>query len=147
MKATGGRASKHCGFVVAVASGGRGGEEVRVCSRRSFVARAAAAGVSCILAASGATAMAEADVAAADGNMTQAQLQELAMGDAASLATFVDAAESGRVERVWFFGNRLQVCFYRTRDGDVLQIGDGYPVEAARSPESPLHIVARIRNL
>lgn len=82
-----------------------------------------------------------------DGNTTLAQLKALANGESASLSTFVGAAESGSVSRVWFFGNRLQECFYQTRDGDILHIGEGYPVEAARSPESPLHVVARVRNL
>lgn len=134
-----------CSFVLAIASASKRGESASTCSRRRFLTNAGIAVLSSILPAA-AIGLTE-NAVGIDGNTTLAQLRALAHRESASLATFVGAAESGKVSRVWFFGNRLQDCFYQTRDGDVFHIGEGYPLEASRSSESPLHVVARVRNL
>lgn len=134
-----------CGFVGPVARASNPGDRVSTCSRRRFMTSAAIAVFSSMLPTT-VIGLTETPVGI-DGSTTLAQLKALAKDESASLSTFVGAVESGKVSRVWFFGNRLQECFYQTRDGDVFHVGEGYPVEAARSSESPLHVVARVRNL
>lgn len=114
------------------------------CTRRNFLASVAMLTISTAL-----PTFANENANPIDLSETEPTLEHLqnVAKESVDLSTFINAAEAGKVSRVWFFGSRSQLCFYQTSEGDVNQIGDGYPIEASRSPESPLHVIARVRNL
>lgn len=63
-----------------------------------------------------------------------------------SFADFVDSMRRGEVKRVWFFGTFKEYCCFEASDGVLRHVADGYPVESSRSPESPLHVMAKVRD-
>lgn len=69
----------------------------------------------------------------------------LAAAATVPLAAFVAALDAADVQRVWFFGTFHDTCVYRDSKGLNL-VGEGYPRELGRGSESPLHLMARIRN-
>lgn len=46
---------------------------------------------------------------------------------------------------VWFYGYVAELCVFEDRDGMFWSVGEGYPVEDARSNQSALHVVAKVR--
>lgn len=71
---------------------------------------------------------------------------ESVVSDTVTLDAFITDLNKGSVRQVWFFGFQNQNCFYSRSDGSIIQIGEGYPKESARSSESPLQIMAQVRN-
>lgn len=63
-----------------------------------------------------------------------------------SFNDFVTKLEGGQVKKVWFFGIFNEYCCFEATDGKVLHIGEGYPRESPRTPESPLQVMAKVRN-
>lgn len=62
------------------------------------------------------------------------------------LSEFVAQLQSGGVKRVWFFGVQNDYCCFEGADGKLRRIGEGYPTENPRSNESPLQIMAKVRD-
>lgn len=85
--------------------------------------------------------------AAADGEAPSAttDARGRVTGDV-TLADFSQMLERGEVQGVWFYGSMNDYCAFETKDGRFLHVGQGYPVESPRSPESPLQIAAKVRN-
>lgn len=69
----------------------------------------------------------------------------MAHGHEVALFEFVRLLERGDVVGVWFYGNMAEVCVFEDKDGMFRSVGEGYPVEDARSNQSALHVVARVR--
>lgn len=63
----------------------------------------------------------------------------------APLAEFARLLEGGDVRYVWFYGSFLDTCVFLDKSGAYRTIGEGYPVERARSTESPKQIIAKVR--
>jgi hypothetical protein len=82
------------------------------------------------------------------GGDEQHELAERAAAQpAVSLAAFYAMVDRGDVSRVWFFGTTNETCLFATGlDGEIRKVGEGYPVETSGSPESPLAVVAYVRD-
>lgn len=74
-----------------------------------------------------------------------AGLAAAAAGRTLDMAQFRSALQRGEVTRVWFFGTLNDRCFFE-RAGQIARIGDGYPVENPASNESPLWVMAQVRD-
>lgn len=71
-----------------------------------------------------------------------------AMGKASgeeTLAEFTRRLENGDVRFVWFYGSFLDTCVFLDGTGSYRRVGEGYPTESPRSPESPKQVVAKVR--
>lgn len=114
----------------------------RVCTRRAAVAALA---LLMLPRVSKALAVDAFGIGDAVGSEEFEGLRGRVKGDV-SLAEFVRRLESGAVTRVWFFGVMNEFAAFQGADGVVFHIGEGYPVESARSPQSPLQVMARVRD-
>lgn len=114
-----------------------------VCSRRKAVQRLSAL---CLLPLSPALAAAPQSGADAIGANEIDAIRARVKSDA-SLEQFAFALQRGDVRRAWFFGAKNEYCCYEDGNGNVAHIGEGYPVESASTQESPLHIMAKLRDL
>lgn len=80
----------------------------------------------------------------AEGNLSSVDARAKVTGEA-TLAQFVALLERGDVKGAWFYGSFADYCCFVDKDGVFRHIGEGYPVESSRSPESPRHVMARLR--
>lgn len=64
-----------------------------------------------------------------------------------SLDQFRVLLENGDIDRVWFYGAFNEYCVFRLKkDAAIKYIGQGYPTEDARSNQSPLQVMAKVRD-
>jgi hypothetical protein len=114
--------------------------------RRAFLRLAAAAAAAAAL--PGAT-RAGIMTTMSDGGFAEpeeaAELATRAAGRTLDMREFRAALQAGEISRVWFFGILNQDCYFE-RQGEIAKIGEGYPVERAGSPESPLWVMAQVRD-
>lgn len=75
-----------------------------------------------------------------------ASLRAKAAGAEVDMPTFRAMLLKGEIARVWFFGVVNDTCFFEDKAGNVMKIGAGYPVEKSGSPESPLWVMAQVRD-
>lgn len=75
-----------------------------------------------------------------------ASLASRAGGAEVDMPTFRAMLQRKEITRVWFFGVVNDRCFFEDKAGKVAKIGDGYPLETSGSPESPLWVMAQVRD-
>lgn len=125
--------------LTATAAGkGTGNSNTKKCSRRSVLLALPSLALSAALLPHPQSACAAEELSAATDARGQVS------GDS-TLASFTQQLDGGRVSAVWFYGGFAEYCAFLTKDGKFLHIGEGYPAENPRSPESPLQIAARAR--
>lgn len=124
------------------------------CSRRQFLSVSATSLLSLSIASSAANAAASPSPNQQKDFETSSLRQfdtlqqiEPVVRDSTSLDTFVTDLKERSIKQVWFFGHQNQNCFYERKDGSILRVTEGFPKEAPGSPESPLQLMARVRDL
>lgn len=135
------------GFVQAYASETRrGSQKSSKCSRRQFLVASTLCLSSTALPNYALESEASSSELASLTIDTLEDVQSRSSSDSVSLNTFVEDVGNHSVKQAWFFGNFNQYCFYERKDGSIFRIVEGYPTEVSRSPESPLHVMAQLRN-